>query len=484
MRKGRLQGEGIEQARRSEAESLIKKKHLWLVPTWGCNRDETKDNRGICAICFAKDIMHHAGANGYKDPQADFYEKARALTKLPWMDVILTGGEPTLNRESLRETLSVIDPNSAVRIITNGDWLLKEDSKEEVVSIIKASGLDIKVEVSAHDPFEVFKRKIEGLSAKGIKFGAQFRGNENVSLKEVGRDLRASLVDDFSKIALVESIGGSLESHRVLRLGQAARGAGEMRPVFLKLNKLIEYTDRYENVGVYLMPGQNGTRVIVNHETPYLVFPTPADIVSPADSPERIVDKVVDYFASSSVSSDTLDDTAIAYAKAAFMAGVPLSFRGYEIQGADSENFEHYVGELGKREKGFFLDRARKLMNMYYELASEKFNIPVGRLRGLIAEKIAEHLLGLMKDGYRPSPYSGFGELSAVFSVGARPDLVFLPREEGIREFVQNTSDIIGGHNLMGKPFDALSSMKDPKLLSQLDVLDITPDAVSSHLKH
>lgn len=362
----------ISTVKREEAESFIRNKMLWVVPTWVCNRDV---KNSPCAICFAKDAMHHARNNGYQNAQGDLLQKARALTKLPWKEVIITGGEPTMNPQLLEATLYSISPERNVRIITNGDWTLKKEQREKVLSVLGFHP-NVRVEISAHDPLEVFKRKIEELNSR-VKLGVQIRDGEGLGPIEK--------TDNSKKLAFARSTEGLfVEVHKVLNLGQAATDQEQTgMSVSLNMRKLIGYSSRDRNVGTYLMPGPNGTRVVANHETPYLVFPTPADIVDPTDNPEQVVEKIINFYATPTKGISL--NQIVSYAEAAFRNGIRIDFG------------EFFPSNVSINEEKLLV--LRNLADMQYKVLSEKEGVSVEKIKGLVTHAIAENLASVILAG-------------------------------------------------------------------------------------
>ena len=346
------------------ARERIQTKILWLVPNWECSRPHP------CGICFAQGVMADARNNGYLHASDDFFRKAQTLSSLPWREVILTGGEPTMNPYLLRSTLLSIDPQRKVRIITNGDWILEKDQREGVIWLIRESGRCVQVDISDHGSVISLSNKIEALRGK-LHLGVQQRYGEHPD-DRYGEKRRALI----NKFALTP------EGHRVLGLGQPIKP--DERVVVLRMEKLIRYTtDKERNVGTYLIPAKEGTRVIASHETPYLVFPTPADIANPQDSPEDVLSKVMEYYsAPSRVPKDILDRETIAYAAAAFRASVPVTLVYYELP-----------KRLGGDREPFSLKRLRNLMAVYYQVISEKSGESVKSLKSAVARSIVDKLL-------------------------------------------------------------------------------------------
>lgn len=183
----------IDEPNLERTRRAVQDKTLWVVPNWNCNRVNKP-----CEICFATDIMADAREKGYQSASPDFFAKLMLLSRLPFKEVVIPGGEPTQNLELLRATLSSIDPQRRIRIITNGDWALREtakkgiSSREEVLSVIYASDRQVRVEISSHDSEDVFRRKLKILKGR-VELGVQLRKEEgsdygNAGLRDFIRD--------------------------------------------------------------------------------------------------------------------------------------------------------------------------------------------------------------------------------------------------------------------------------------------------------
>ncbi len=260
---------------------VLENKKLWLIPTWECNRSGNP-----CGICFSYSRLQDAQEKGYLNAGNDFLEKVKALSVLPWEEVIITGGEPTTRPSLLREVLANVHPERTIRIISNGDFAEDEGEREKIAEIIRESGRQVQVDISAHDKGGFLKR-IHLLGKEGIPVGAQLReGERNTGvLKSVLR----------TRSALRRFLGREetpIEEHKVLRMGNAA----EMRQaIILRLDMLRTYTAG-RNQGIYLYPGLDGVKVTANHETPYLLGDTPADIARGGESAEETLERICEFY--------------------------------------------------------------------------------------------------------------------------------------------------------------------------------------------
>lgn len=371
--------------------------------------------------------MHDAKEKGYQNAAPDFYDKTKALTQLPWKEVIITGGEPTSRPNQLKETLSSIDPDRKIRIISNGDWVLRDTKREKVLSVLHDSGREIQVDISAHDPLEIFKKKIDALKGK-VPLGVQLRREETK--------------DYVDKLQYLHSVGldKMVEIHHVIDIGRETnQNHVDQSAVGLSLAQLAGYSNRLKNVGTYLMAGANGTRVVVNHETPYLVEPTAADIAAPTETTDDLKRKLFHYYSGSK--ADALKINAAAdlvkgadyvttmrrlqtelrslvpeeagpseqekraknrsYAVAAFKAGTPL-----EIEQGMWKN----LGGLPKDERGRAMKElpvtlqdicySRALMEDYYNAMAEKSGLNVEQIKEKTTQKLAEQVVTIV-DGHQ-----------------------------------------------------------------------------------
>jgi hypothetical protein len=274
--------------------------------------------------------MRDSREHDYRDAKDDLFECVEKVSDLPWKEVILTGGEPTIFPSLLDRSLLAINPKRPIRIVSNGDWALRDGSRRRILSIIKASGRNVRMDISGHDDPETFERKIESLVGE-IPLGIQLREEET---------------EDFAtKVAYLMERGlyDVLETHHVLGMGEAREGLDSGRAVRLELGRLYTYST-YRNIGAYIMRGRGGIRLVVNHETPYLVEETPADLAKPGDTPDVILEKLICHYGDNYFYPD-IPGRKVQYARAAFRSGVPLNVAGlasYEPEAACSLMGEYY----------------------------------------------------------------------------------------------------------------------------------------------
>lgn len=460
-----------------EACENVEDKTLWVVPNWDCNR-----GKNPCSICFAKDIMDDAKAKGYQRASVDFFTKLTALSKLPFGEVIITGGEPTQDLELLEAALLSIHPERDIRIITNGDWILAEKTKEEVLAIIFSSKRQVRVDISGHDAFPVFQKKLKTLEGK-LSVGAQLRTGE-------GKDY-------YPKLSIAYNTGVIFEEHKILGLGQGKAPQSttnyernEKDNILLKLKDIIKYT-KEKNQGIYLMAAQNGSRVVANHETPYLVVPTPADLVNPDDSPRKVLKKAVGFYAKRHKASEELilDSEVAQYAAACFKTGVPISLEGYEAHKSK------YVGFVPQDIKAEFVRQNKKLMVSYYQIISEISHIPVDELKKSIAQtlaqKISEMELLSSSKTYTLTNLDFYPMTFAVAVAACRDsDSLTSAISKGLWRTYRRTEhsfDKILTFANFNDPFDAfmqsLYTWRRKEFTDHLKVLDISPGEIASQLK-
>ena len=463
-----------EECQLKKAEKNIVSKTLWMVPNWECNRGKKP-----CRICFATDIMKDAKTNGYEKATSDFFTKTRLLSELPWREVVITGGEPTLDPQLLKATLSAIDPKKDIRIITNGDWILKENNREEIISLISSFNRQIQIDISTHDNWEILNQKISGLWDR-LPIGLQSRQKEDAEFS----DEKNCHIRIFPEV----------EDHKVIRLGKVKSNRYVNDYVLLDLKKLISYS-KNRNQGIYLISGKNGARVIVNHETPYLVNPTPADIANPKDSPQTVFDKVINFYAnfdSFPNKSDNLDldMQTIGYAKSAFKTGVPIDIY------STSYEFRHSSFRYNPEIKNRFIAQNRELMNSYYQALSETSNMSIPQIKELIAERIAVKMLEIDKHfstrcyyvlGYDSLPLTYDIARSAPRTPASLAHMISkkLFPWEPVEEVDKETSLIKNSHS---SPYNAI--MHDffdyPDLdnfLDHLEILNITEKSIAEKLE-
>lgn len=367
-----------------EAISYIKSKILYIVPSWICNR-----KKNPCEICFATDIMQSAETGGFQTATGDLLEKAKVLTTLPWKEVILTGGEPFEDSVLLKDTLDVIHPKRKVRIVSNGDWILDEAKRTEILQILKNSKLKIQIDISGHDKFDILRQKVLTLLKNEVRVGVQLRKEEENEYEE---NNHAHTLEFYKKLLFFEDLEEevAVETHHALKLGYANTNKDGQRSIGLELSKLIEYTGRDKNVGTYLIPGQGGTRVIGNHETLYLVYETPADIASPEDTPKIVLRKIIDFYATPPNDTMEFDDKTIDYALAAFKANIPLDVNSYEL---DSRFLKSEITPMIISQ---FNGQTKKLMDGYYQAIAQKNNLSVDTVRQTVKNQLAKTFILLL----------------------------------------------------------------------------------------
>lgn len=463
----------VEDQGLGEARYIMEGKMLWLVPNWACNRAAKP-----CGICFASDVMRDAERNDYLHAKDDFFEKTAVISQFPWREVVITGGEPTQDSQMLRKTLQHIDPRRRVRIITNGDWVLDSARKEEILSIIYSYGLGrARVEISGHDSEAVLKRKVEALKGR-VRLGVQLR-------KEEGEDYEA-------KRAFVRQNGGTfLEDHHVLGLGEIKQQESCNRSSkLLDLGKLVNYTHK-ENNGVYLVVAKDGTRVIANHEVPYLVHPTPADIVDLNDTPEVARRKILEFYATYFYREDR-NETG--YIEAAFRTGVPLELGRffYPNYYCDRNLFLEAINEKKKW--------AKCLTDVYYGIVSELSGRSIGDIKSLVIKSIADRILNILNQKESGiillpffTPYCSFSVSAIAYAADREPesfaavisgDLIRGHFREGNYQPNCNVDsrkalDIFFSNNVYRNNFS------DPKedFCAQLDVLGISLQEVQEQIE-
>lgn len=173
-----------------------------------------------------------------------------------------------------------------------------------------------------------------------------------------------------------------LEDHHVLAIGKTKGRtlSNGYNPVPIDLKKLAGYTNK-NNMGVYLIAGDGGARVIANHEAPYLVYPTPADLVNPSDTPPDVLRKTVDYF-----TDRIMDVDDIGFAVAAFKVGQPiinLDVVRPRLHFHASDYFKEY-----DRVKG----RVKRIMEEYYNVIAERSKLSIQDLKKVVADAIVARM--------------------------------------------------------------------------------------------
>lgn len=373
---------------RQEAERFIREKILWLVPNWGCDR------MGKCETCFASHMMQDARKRGYRKADKDFFEKAAALAKLPWKEVIITGGEPTLDTDLLSKTLEMVDPKMPVRIITNGEWILHDQRRRKIMSAVADSGRTVRMEISAHDEPDILKEKIEKLDDTiGYLYDAVYK---NLS---IGIQVRKQEVDYQKYTSILISLWQQnkfqfIEKRDVLGMGNVVENAGIKGAKTIMLYKLIEYTDRQKNLGVHLMPGRDGVRVVANHQAPYLsAEPTPADIIDPQDSTEEVVKSVINHYAVDQEAGKVFDETAIRYAEAAFRAKIPIQVDSL----MDYQYLRRPRSVIDPERR--YIELSTGLMDSYYKIISEHSSMSIDKFKEQILGGLSERIFSLIVSG-------------------------------------------------------------------------------------
>lgn len=461
----------------TEAGRVIRNKILWLVPNWNCNR-----NRKVCGVCFAADIMKDAADNGYQSAGNDFYEKAQVLTQLPWKEVIITGGEPTIDPQILGNTLGVIDPQRVVRIISNGDWILREDLRERVLDTIRSSGRDVQIDISAHDTFAGFRKKIDALVGL-VRFGVQLREEEqdNTSFTR-----KKDYLDDLVREGVLAA--SAVEIHHTIEIGNAVRTKElSTDSVRLNLQKLIGYSGRDENVGMYLLSGKGGARVIVNHETPYITTPTPADIACPQDTADEVLEKVLDYYANPQGKGNVHSETVLAFAASAFRSGVPLDLNGYSS--VKDPMFKATSEYSLTARKTALITLSGLLMDSYYQIISEKSGIETDQIKKLVIQRLGNRFNALISSGHIPSlsalPVTWYiarevprspDELADVILDGLINGTIRILVPVGIEES-KRSGNIL---NLFWAGERSKHSQRDLSMEDQLMILGISPEELTT----
>jgi len=362
---------------KAELEPVFNTKQLWLVPTWRCNR-----RLNPCSICFASQVMEDAERNGYQDASADFFDKVGLVSSLPWKDVVITGGEVTVRPAILEKTLTAIDPKRNIRIISDGDFALDDNWREFILDTISSSERKVRMEISCHDGEEALVVKLKQLSGR-IPIGVQFRTGESGSV--------------FLTHINALFPGIFIEQHRILNIGRATQHYDQSFARQLKLRKLIDYSG-LKNHGIYIVPGNGGTRIIANHEAPYLVGFNPADICQPEDQPEETLRKIIDFYTNPPYKPVKLenDKQTLAYILASFNTGVPL-----ELEILDS-----LADPLVSKYK---VNLYREVMAGYYQILAAKMGFSIEQIKVEMIAAIASQIINrgeneVAEIGFNPYP--------------------------------------------------------------------------------